>query len=295
MHTPKICAAVLAAIAVSTPVRAQQRRLAAPSDSVPRALAELLANPAAVLGIPAADHGIYVGALPPALASVVYLPPGARILGGSGQWIFGGAIGVIDVPGSADSVDAALTRGQTGHGFTLAKSQPNTAFMWGFRPHPENGRAIPQRRSITFCATNDKSLVAQIVEQDAGVARVVFLESEGPSACGTSDDRMQMPLLVSPDTPNDAFERCSVRWSSIGSSMPLYEPAMSADAIYAHYARQLADSGWAEAANGKMAGAVWTKADSAGGRREVRLSVAPGHAPGCYEAKMDGGRVQPNR
>lgn len=82
LHTA--CALAFISAVVAAPAGAQQRRLATASDSVPRALAEALANPASALGIPAADDGITVGALPPALAKHVYLPPGAQILGGSG-------------------------------------------------------------------------------------------------------------------------------------------------------------------------------------------------------------------
>lgn len=208
--------------------------------------------------------------------------------------MFGGAIAVVNVRGSADSVRAAIVRGQPALGWTLAKTQSSTGLGWGFQPNPADVHVLRKPRTASFCSSGGASLVAQIAEQPGGVSRVTFGETQLPNGCGGSD-QLQLPLLVSPPTAGDTFERCAANWGSIRSSMQLYAPDAMPDSIYAHYARQLADSGWATSAKSKMAGAVWTRTDAAGHRQQIVLSVAPGRVPGCYDAKMDGIRVEPSR
>jgi hypothetical protein len=105
--------------------------------------------------------------------------------------------------------------------------------------------------------------------------------------------RSNMPTLYNPigagDPRMNAECTMSMGFSSSGTGAWLRTP-MTADALLDHYAKQLADSGWAAGASQEkntIAGRTWTRSDSSGAPMEVTITVtSSAREPGCRELNM---------
>jgi hypothetical protein len=289
-----------AMLAIASSARGQEPRALA-DQTVPRELAEDLLSGLGGRTPPV----IIVGALPAGLAGKLFVPPGARVLGGTTNTTpvspgqpsgntSSTAVIVTTIP--VDSIVSVYSREQVKLGWSVFdRSQVGTS-GFGFRdattvPGGGPGGALPSplvmcgngqtlllmfdrtRTSETkvFASASSSNMCSMMQQQIGVTGSVAVRTSSGPIPMGAGGPAIRWPVLVNPPNAR-SFNACPPEnFSSNGMSAELSTP-MTVDELFAHYGRQLADSGWKE--NGPAtATRTWTKTDSLGGRQDLDLII----------------------
>ena len=278
--------AMLIGIATSlATLGAQEPRLLAQPDSVPIDLATGLMSSGSI----GTEPQILVGTLPDWFAKRIVLPPGAHILGAAFEGT--AVVGVASIAGTpSQSLMPDLHRDLLAHGW---KNPPPPAISSTFRAAPD-----PLRLSV--CAGDDEYLTV-LASPHHGTSttityRLVTYSINGPCRpLPAPRFRPLYPLLYDPPAPADPrlFTGCQQALSGTSGTRTAFAAAMSNEKILDHYARQLADSGWAiDTRNGSIVGRTWTHPDSGGGTLRLSLVVSPMQDSTCHEVNM---QVRPVR
>jgi hypothetical protein len=284
-----LCAA--ASIAAAEGVNAQTRRLTDASDSVPRALAEAVLDPLGTMRMFAGGQlRLVVGTLPAGLARRLWLPPGSTVLGGLESSGLG--LAIIHAPMSGDSLAAAFLREQPKLGWTLPPPRRPTAMM-GFVAAPESPSG-GDAAGTTFCSggttlTIGVKPVDPLTWEIRAMAMDVSSDRCRPTTVRvTQPPNQQYPSLLNPPGSGNGFGVPCGNFSSNGSGgQTRLQTMMTADEVFAHYGKQLADSGWTPTPT-QLTARSWTRRDSTGALVEITLRVRSEPAStGCLEVQMD--------
>lgn len=242
-------ATVVAALLCGIPAAAArgQRARPAAADSVPRDLVIALLRPMPTFQFLDAGGGtpqieLYVGTLPPADASRLFVPPGATVLGAS---VVGELTTVLlHVPGSPDSATTRMRRGLANLAWSPAAPPASAPSGGGFRPAPG-----PHRNAVELC----RDTVALVMDTEpAGadetlVTLEIIASSRRPSGCGAPVRRLMpgipLPTLVNPPQAVEGFA-CQTGNSFSTSTSGFAQTPMSMAAMLDYYGAQLRDSGW---------------------------------------------------
>ncbi len=268
---------------------------------IPRDLVEALVSGMS-LGAPI----IVVGELPPALSGKVFIPSGARILGGT--YSNAGATAVLVSSESSDSLSAQLRRELPKLGWTPFSPPTRSSFMtWGFADPP--GRALASSSvsmgqmpgdMMMYCGLGS-TLNIQI--QPVGITdhRIRFTTG-GSNICAImAQQQVEMlrvrsgadpfpggraPILTNPPNARDAGACPTLDRNGPGGSTRL-NTTMTTDDLFAFYGKQLADSGWSPVGTVAIT-RDWARTDSTGSRQIVGFRIrTPADAPNCREVDMD--------
>lgn len=288
------------AIAASAPSALAQRSGGAP-DSIPRALAEaLLAQQSEMLDMLGLGDGrprIVVSGMPATLAQRVWIPPGARVLGGSEA--SGTSVAIIRSTLSPDSLAAGYRREQIARGWTRPPARPGP-YMSGFVPAPT--APDDPDGALTFCSSGTVLIIRivrvageqEIAARAAGtpLSSVCTASRAMPSAALRRD---YYPTLVNPPGTGNGMSADCPRWNSRGGGgSTRLSTSMSLDEILAHYGRQLADSAWQPVTGRELVVRTWTRRDSTGAFVELSLTAVRTAAfPSCVELEMQVNAMTP--
>lgn len=277
------CMLALVAAALCRTAMAQQ-------DQVPKELA------LALIPFGAAEGGeIIVGQMPPDLATVFTLPPGAKVLGSFVSTAY--AQVVMTIPGRTDSALAFARRSLTEHGWV--PRLPTT--MMGGLQYGIGGGA-----PSTFCKPGEPaglSIAAQF--HGPGTTLLHVTRNAGNTVCDEAMHperqaaavRMQdyplatVPPLWSPGDMRLSTQRCRrsspTMMGDQSQTQPLLSEMAPAD-ILAYYGRQLDSAGWKPSASeGESVSKTWSKAIPARGTQDVTITVTRIQSQsGCYDISL---------
>jgi hypothetical protein len=284
----RLAFALLVTFAVASP--AQSLRSAAP-DSLPRELVEALLRP--YLGLYTGNGATFaVGRVPESLAPYLFVPPGARVLGGIES--ASNTIVVLSVSTSVEDLRASYRREQLRLGWTPPSPGGSRG---GFVPAPGTGQ---EGNSLVFChigqslqivpypSTAGSLLVTASVQTYSGLCsnQVRFMS--------TSPSGVELPVLLNPDGAGMNSQTCFAASLSSGggnSTSERLQTNLSPTQLVEHFSRQLSDSGWIVSASAASIRRSWTRPDSAGLSREVTLTITPSPVNGCMEISMQARRL----
>lgn len=265
---------------------------------IPRELVEALVS-AASYERPRPE--IFVGVFPPALVPKVTLPASARILGGmnvqGGRSGANGVVGIFIVDGTLNSAADAFHRSLLAQGWEAPVEDPMMGFMRSeFIDPPSNDRRIADNGlPEMYCG---RAGTLNVSYQPDGLQRTqVTLTTSNVNQCAVNRDMMfrtrlgmgeepKRPKLVNLPNARNSPGSCQNynmgmgdRKTDLGSQLP------PAD-ILAHYAKQLADSGWSQI--GTSVAAIFQKRDTTGSLLEYQLLVhSPSNGAGCRSVRSD--------
>jgi len=261
-----------------TPASGQDRALK--ERTVPLELVEaLLASRAGE-----AKPIVLVGALPPQMQAM-YLPASSRIIGSMSS--SASATAVI-----ASSLDQATIRREyvreaSARGWKAFGT--GNATMGGFRDVTNTG-------PLSYCDGSTLTLI-KIDAGSLGESRVTISQSsEGVCNYMQQQQQQQMramgdpmldlrwPILVNPDNTHRSGD-CGFGQRPSFASPAIFMTPMTADQLFEHYGKQLADLGWVPAQN--LPTRSWQKKDSTGINLLMELSVQTIETPpGCRKVQM---------
>ena len=224
------------------------------------------------------SFALYVGALPSRDQPHLFVPPGARVLGAAE--VSGYATGILDVPGTPDSVSAEMERGLAALDWTPA---PGARVGTGSRYGGFRSAAESRASGMALCRNHQFMLVAVASNTDATsrVTLEMFPASMALDACSAqaaesppgSRVGISVPTVLNPPgtIDNPSCPRPFSSQSTAAAVRSLVSPAAMLD----FYSRQLADSGWTAVTPGPASiGRAWTRVDSSGARVETVITVA---------------------
>jgi hypothetical protein len=249
-------AAILAAAflfpAAAQPLLAQDPR-GLRDQPIPRELVEALLS--GMMG--RAAPSIVVGELPTPLVGKLFIPPRARVLGGT--YSNASATAVLVSTDSPDSLAAQFQRELPKMGWTwLSRPIASMFSSRGFRdaPNPAAPAIPPVNAPITYCGSG-ATLTVKIDPQGFAENRII-VSSGGGNLCSMLQDQIQLmgpgggphpvPELINPvgartvagsgGCPDDNFNY------GAGGGETMISTQATVEELFAHYGRQLADSGW---------------------------------------------------
>lgn len=260
---------------------------------IPRELVEALIN---VSSYGNSRVEVLVGVLPPALEPKVKLPAGAKVLGGMN--FQEGATGVVLVDGTLSGVASDFHRSLLAQGWEVPVDDPMSFMRSEFIDPPSNDRRIVTNgRPEMYCG---RAGTLNVRYQPSGFDRTqITLGTTGVNQCAVMRDQMfqsraimgggaepKRPTLVNHPAARSSQGACTQynlgmgdRKTDLGSQLP-------ASDILGHYAKQLADSGWAQV--GTTIAAVFQKRDTSGVLYEYQMVVhAPSNGAGCRSVRTD--------
>jgi hypothetical protein len=263
-------------------------------DSLPRELVTALLRTS--YGGSASDAEFFVGKVPPAIEPYLYVPPGARILGGYSS--FSGTTVAMAVQNmNFQDVAAMYAREQP----KLGWSAPPTAFDmrgWGFQPPP----GASMMGGLDFCHIGQS---LQIMPSPDGANTYIVAQVQNFGGRCSAPNRSMTggrapaapaapayPTVINPVGANMNAQVCNQPFvPTLGgsSTSERLQTVESAAGLLDYFAKQLADSGWASAPATPMARRQFTRPDSAGNRRELTLTATPApSSPGttCLDVNM---------
>jgi hypothetical protein len=240
---------------------------------VPRELVEaLLASP---MG---RAPSIVVGQLPPSMAGKLFIPPGARVLGGMYSNAFARTVFVS--PERPESIAVAFRRELPKLGWTYFERPTAFSGNGGFRDAPSTVALGTPAEPIMYCAPG-RGLMIQIESRTLTESLVSVMDT-GNNMCAMMQDqsrgprmydRPRTPTLINPPGARSGYGSCeSNNFSSSGSGGPEITTSMTPEEILNHYGRQLADSGWKQTPSVGLTRS-WTKTDSTGVEHEYEITV----------------------
>lgn len=287
--------AALAMLAVHpAAMRAQAHRLSDASDSVPRSLAEAIMDPLGMMSMYAGGRPrLLVGTLPAGLTRRLWVPPGSTILGGIESSGFG--LAVIRSPLPRDSVSAAYRLEQPKLGWTLPHD-PSPMPMMGFVSVPPQA-GVDDNGALIFCSGGTTLTIAvTTIDPLTWEIRATALDLPNDRCRAVTPPpprvfqvgRPQYPTLVNPPGSGNGFApNCSSYNSSGFGGTTRLQTTMTLDQLFAHYGKQLADSGYTPGAS-QTVGRSWTRRDSTGTLTELMLTARTQAAtPACVEIQME--------
>jgi hypothetical protein len=262
---------------------------AAAQDLIPRELVEGL------LASGPRRSTVYVGEIPPEMIGRIYIPTGARVLGGMSSGVAGTAILIANRP--REAVAAELERELPKAGWTQFDRNSLAADGLEFRDPLLLNAAVKIRASggyQNFCGKSGPMAInlEPVNFADTRISIVVNSLSpcNGPVRPVSADQRAELamrPTLVNPagaqnDITGDCFGgRTGDRLSTGYTGGGLLMSGMSAQALLDHYGKQLVDSGWTLAPQTRTT-RFWTKTDSSGKPVQYSLTVETlGIGPTC--------------
>ena len=239
---------------------------------------------------------LFPGALPPALPLDLPLPPGSRLVGSAVAPSLAGGPDVtraetievvLDAPGAPNEIVAFYEGALAERGWTAASGQgPEPG---GFQPERPGGfqpSAIPA--TVFFCPGAAGGWLALVVTPaPGGLSDVrVHLETGFPGPCGGPGGPMRLPPGAELLPPLGAPPGVSVLPGGMGGGSGLWTSVAvaltgrSAAELEAHYARQLAATGWTRLDGGVAGPLAWsTWAVPGEGEWQGFLSVREGPGP----------------
>jgi hypothetical protein len=278
---------LLPVVTLTTPAIAQ-----AQGELVPKALAEALLSSRGE-----GKTSIVVGALPPSLQPKLALPADAKVMGGTDSQSGASAIILLDGPlnAAAERFHAEVIK----RGWEPEDQGPQR-FGGDFIDAPVGQRRpVSGGRPDTYCGRAGTLLVRY--EPDGFAQTRVIVATTGDNRCAMMRDamlssrsmgpegRMRAPILINPPQARlqDYGSACSGQFNSTsGGPGALLSSTISPAEILAHYAKQLADSGWKESGSGVSAS--WSRADSAGSVREYQITITTTSAnPMCRKVEAE--------
>lgn len=284
-HMIRSCA-LLSMIVASSALEAQRSGAQQP-DSLPRELVEALVRPA-YFGYGAPTEFV-VGKIPPALAPFLYVPKGARVLGGMVG--INGTAGVVVVQGNVESVSEEYRRELPKLGWTVP---PPLGRTWGFVPANESNST---GNGLEFCHIGQS---LQVIPAPAGNNTVqVTATVQNGGRCNSQitfvggrpqpQTPIVLPTLVNPlGTATNAVD-CNTATMFLGGSNGSTERVksqLSVEQLLDRFAKQLADSGWKGGAITTVERRVWTAPDTGSAVRELTLTATPMAVAGCEDLSM---------
>lgn len=287
----RIHAAVLAVLLLASPALADAQRLEEPP--VPRELVDALLgstnSPMNIPGLTTPSKPILTtGKLPPGIGERVYVPPGARILGGISTG--SGSMSYYMTTWSRDSMLRAIIREMPKLGWKERPRQEEARPPWGFMDPPASQDTTA--RGQAWCASGSGLMI--VVDPGIGERKVTLIaggvadficqqrENMGPAARATWS---RYPTLFNP--PDTGREMCASYSSSGGGTQGALTTPMGIGELLDHYSRQLVDSGWKQLELPTVA-RRFTKVDSTGTiDKIVEVTVStPSYSPECRELNL---------
>jgi len=271
-----VCAAVIAALAApERPISAQTRGLQ--DQPISRDLVEaLLAGPSGRV-----TPSIVVGELPPAILGKLYVPAGARILGGTSSGL--SSVAILMSAEKPDALAEEFRREMPALGWTWF-DQPNatTYATMGFKDAP-GGAPPAASRTQTYCGAG-ATLTVRIDPQGVLESRIfasvaggnfgAMMQQQAVRVSGPTDPLRngRTPVLINPPGAHNQIGVCPPNNMTGPGGRTELATQMTPDELFAHYGRQLADSGW-KPGGGATVSRTWTKIDSTGTAFELELMI----------------------
>ncbi len=235
---------------------------------------------------------LVVGALPSALAQRLWVPPGSTILGGLESSGFNVAVIRSLLP--EDSLKRGYRREQLSLGWAPPTAAAQRAIM-GFVPAASAPAGDDEPGVLcsggTTLAISVKTVDFSTQEIRAVAMNIPDARCQSPAAPrqAQSTFRAQYPTLENPPGSGNGFmpNGCPGWNSTGGGGTTRLRTRMAVDDVFAHYGKQLADSGWTPANNETVARS-WTRRDSTGALVQLTLTArTQATSPECVEVQME--------
>jgi len=292
----------LAALVALLPLAAltAQKSRSLQSDSIPRELVEaLLGGP----GTPRAPT-IVVGELPPALSGKIYMPALARVLGGMTSGALSTAVYVSSMRPQA--IRDEIRREQVKLGWKEMGDNPMMMMAMrrgGFADAPSGGTPLADGPTVpmNFCSGSTTLFVTidpqNLVESKVTVrsfgdnGTCAFLAQQATISSSMFRDpynSFRWPVLINPVGAHSTYGQCDQGSNGGGGGSAGQNQLMTnltAEELFQHYDRQLADSGWKQTGD-LIAGRTWERRDSAGRRQQVEVAIRSLTGTPCRELRM---------
>jgi len=251
---------------------------------------------------------VVVGELPPQLKTQLFVPRGAKVVGGS--YTTAQSYAVITLEARPESIAALYSREMAKGGWTLAPTA--TQAVGGFANATSSvGPSTPVPGAPTVYCSNGSAITMRTDYQGLGVTRLLFSTyptypqcqqlgrqavSMGNGMPGTIISQSSsmssfrphpLPILINPAAAPMTPGTCPNDNMTIGGPSTELSTSLSADQLFEHYGKQMADSGWKPL--GPLAfSRTWTRTDSAGNRSDATLTIrtAP-EVPNCRRISAD--------
>jgi hypothetical protein len=203
-----------------------------------------------------------------------------------------GGVAIIRSSLSKDSLTAMYRREQLQRGWSRPPDRRFTLTS-GFAPAP--GASDDPSDALVFCAGATALLIGitpvegmqEISAQAMGLGRGLC-DPARPEPVEAYAGRRNHPTLINPPGTGNGMGGDCVRWnSSGGGGSTRLATSMPLDQIFAHYGKQLADSGWSPVTDQQLVARFWTRRDSTGAFRELTLTARTrAETPTCVELEM---------
>lgn len=268
----------------------QPSRTATGPDSIPRDLVLALLRQTGV----GSGTEFFVGKVPPALEPFMYIPRGARVLGGyTSPYSTTVVLSMPSVP--FEQIGPMFGRELQKLGWAPPPSYDDLR-GWGFVP---SATANATGSGLEFCHIGQS---LQIMPSTDGPTTTVVAQVQNfggrcsltnRSSAGGRPAPSILPTVTNPVGALMNGNTCLVQFlpqaAPAGTSERL-QTAMSPSQLLEHFGKQLADSGFATVNN--VPAAVrrqWTRPDSTGATREVTITATPmtgNNTAGCMDVSM---------
>jgi hypothetical protein len=222
---------------------------------------------------------IVVGTLPPTVQSKIVLPGNAKVLGGITMEQM--SIGIVVLEGPLNSVAESFQKDLLKNGWEVEDQGPMRFYGNEFIDAPSAQRRPIAGASDTYCGRGGTLMVK--FDPDGFSQTRATITSLGFNRCSQMRDMMlrggpgrmdrgaQRPTLVNPAGARNQQGICPNYNMGMGGQGTELNSNMTAQEIFAHYAKQLMDAGWKDAGSGHTG--TWIKTDSTGTVTEYQISV----------------------
>jgi hypothetical protein len=273
-----ICAAVVVSLAASAHSLFAQTTRGLQDQPIPRDLVEGL-----LAGIGGrTSPSIVVGELPSTLVGKLFIPPGARILGGF--YSNSSATAILMSPDKPEALAEQFRRELPKLGWTWFEQPNPMAFASvGFKDPPGSaGGTGPTNGPLMYCGTGT-TLTVKIDPQGLSESRITA-SAGGNNMCAMMQQQMARIssasnpfrtgslVLVNPPNARNQYGVCPPNNMSGMNGRTELSTQLTPEELFAHYGRQLADSGW-KPSSAVTVSHTWTKIDSTGTALEYELLI----------------------
>jgi hypothetical protein len=203
------------------------------------------------------------------------------------------SVAIIRSPLPEDSLKNGYRHQQLTLGWTAPQARPQTPMM-GFVPAAS---ASVVDDGSTFCSGGSTlSIAVTTVDFSTREIRAMALNIQD-LRCQSSiaprptppPFRSQYQTLVNPPGSGNGFFTADCQpWNTTGGGgTTRLHTTMTLDDVFAHYGKQLTDSGWTAITNETVARS-WTRRDSTGALVQLTLTArTQANTTGCFEIQMD--------
>jgi hypothetical protein len=274
------CTTLLAAAASAQDTRNLRDR------TVPLELVEaLLSTPRSAL-----PPAITIGEVPPPMKGSVFVPPDARILGGS--FNSSGATVVLQAGTDPNALERLLRAENSKLGWKDLQLPGAGGSGGGFRDPagPTNGIMCRSGTALTVTVTLIRAGESRVrMSSDADGICSMMDRAATMSASAMDPMSFRWPLLVNP-VVSRGMQACPMVQSFGGMQTADLMTPMPLPELIAHYSRQLTDSGWTRA-NGEASMQAFTRQDSTTGTKLLLRIVAETYDgyPSCRRVSLQTG------